>query len=313
MVWRCVACLLVVVLLGSQFASGVSAQQERPLAPGVLTVIPPDIQPEETLSGPMELVEIVKGMPELDWQPNYEAKSRTAFERRELVVLRRQVYCLEFAFKPLRTIEVDVPQSSGKMQKKARLVHGLPRAVSGRRSGARPESRCLWPHDVRSEAGRARGPILLPAVPAGEPRSDQDLSGPDHSGRLPGDRRARRSRGEPLLNSVDMAVRPIPLSTADNPQDVWGVATWEDIDPAHGLLHRLCPRADQRLQTGRSAGRLSARATHPARVATSWPKPCGSTSGDPATRSTSRRMPSTSGCPMRPSRSDKNRFSAPMA
>ena len=61
----------------------------------MLTVIPPDPQYEETFSGPMPLVEIVIGLPELDWQPNFEAKSRTVFERSKLVVLRRQVWNLE--------------------------------------------------------------------------------------------------------------------------------------------------------------------------------------------------------------------------
>ena len=92
MVWRCMTCLLV-VLWGIGSAPDASAQEQpaRPLAPGVLTVIEPDIQHEETVSGPLELVEIVKGLPTMDWQPNYDAKSRTAFERAKLVTLRRQI------------------------------------------------------------------------------------------------------------------------------------------------------------------------------------------------------------------------------
>ncbi len=41
----------------------------------------------------------------------------------------------------------------------------------------------------------------------------------------------REVQGAELLNSVEIGRNPIPLSTADNPQEVWGVATWEDIDP----------------------------------------------------------------------------------
>ena len=102
------------------------------LAPGVLTVIEPDIQHEETFSGPLELVEIVQGLPTMDWQPNYDAKSRTAFERAKLVTLRRQIWNLEFAFKPIAHVGSGCPPAIQRQDaEKARLVHGLPSAVSG--------------------------------------------------------------------------------------------------------------------------------------------------------------------------------------
>ena len=34
-----------------------------------------------------------------------------------------------------------------------------------------------------------------------------------------------------LLNSVEMSEHPIPLSTTDEDRSVWGVATWEFVDP----------------------------------------------------------------------------------
>ena len=66
----------------------------------------------------MKMVEIVTGLPELDWDPEFTAKSRTVFERAKLATLRREVWNLEFAFKPVRMIWVDIPQPSGKMQRK---------------------------------------------------------------------------------------------------------------------------------------------------------------------------------------------------
>ena len=30
---------------------------------------------------------------------------------------------------------------------------------------------------------------------------------------------------------MEISRQPIPLSTPDNPQEVWGLVTWEDIDP----------------------------------------------------------------------------------
>src|SRR5262245_52593446 len=90
----------------------------RRLAPGVLTVVP--IQPEdwETFTGPIPRKTLVGSSPGLNWKPNFLAKSSTLEEQAKRVILRRDIWYLEFAFKPLRMIEVDVPQPSGKMQRK---------------------------------------------------------------------------------------------------------------------------------------------------------------------------------------------------
>ena len=90
----------------------------RPLAPGVLTVIPADAEESETATGPAAISEIVQGMQDLKWSPNFAPESETIHDRAQRVIFRRPVWCLEFAFKPLRMMEVDVPQASGKMQRK---------------------------------------------------------------------------------------------------------------------------------------------------------------------------------------------------
>ena len=54
----------------------------------------------------------------LEWTPSSTTKSRTLFEMAKDAVFINDVWCLEFAFKPLRMIEVDVPQPSGRVQRK---------------------------------------------------------------------------------------------------------------------------------------------------------------------------------------------------
>ena len=56
---------------------------------------------------------------------------------------------------------------------------------------------------------------------------------------------------------------PIPLSTPDDPQEVWGLVTWEDIDPRIDFFSVFVQGADQRLQAGRSAGRRTRPAMQP--------------------------------------------------
>jgi hypothetical protein len=219
----------VVVALMSLAATPTSAQN-RPLAPGVLTVIPPNAQYEETVSGPLELVEIVKGLPELDWKPNFEAKSRTVHERARLAVLRRQVWALEFAFKPLRTIQVDVPQPTGKMQKK--LIWYMVYRVRYLGDDLVPKpSQDKFEHttfDVEPE--RREGWPFFPQFLL----ESHDPSKPYQDRIIPAARKPieeREMRGQELLDTVEISRKPIPLSTEDNPQEVWGLVTWEDIDP----------------------------------------------------------------------------------
>ncbi|MHB0958439.1 MAG: hypothetical protein ACYC6N_13895 [Pirellulaceae bacterium] len=229
MVWRLVSSSIVVALWMMATLATASAQN-RPLAPGVLTIIPPEAQHEETLSGPLQLVEIVKGMPELAWEPNFEATSRTVYERAQAVVLRRQVWCLEFAFKPLRMIQVDVPQPTGKMQKK--LIWYLVYRIRYLGGDVVPEPvEDEWGHTTYdsklvTQEGRYFFPQFL--------LESHDLTKSYQDRIIPAAHKLveeREMRGQTLLNSVEVGRQPIPLSTEDNPQEVWGLATWEDIDP----------------------------------------------------------------------------------
>lgn len=89
----------------------------RPLAPGVETTIPVLRDTDETVSR-HDIVDLLKGVPDLAWKPNYTSETRTLAELAKNVPFRRTIWNLEFTFKPLRMIEVDVPQASGKMERK---------------------------------------------------------------------------------------------------------------------------------------------------------------------------------------------------
>ena len=70
-------------LLGflSTHATAQDVQPTRRLAPGILTVIPPDPEENETWHGPLPLVEVPINIDGLDYPPNFEAKSATVFEK----------------------------------------------------------------------------------------------------------------------------------------------------------------------------------------------------------------------------------------
>ena len=207
------------------------AQPGRQLPPGVLTVIPSDARTKETFTGPLPIVEITKGMANLDWTPNYAPRTDTLLELSKRVVLRRDIWNLEFAFKPLRMIEVDVPQPNGRLERK--LVWYLVYRVKYDGFDLRPNptddrfghttfpttqpvnvpSRRFFPHFVLEsvEYNKAYLDRIIPA--AIEPI-----------------RRREKIAGR-LYNTVEITKVAVELSDERTDRSVWGVATWEDIDP----------------------------------------------------------------------------------
>ena len=114
---RMVLLALAAVMLGRFSAAATAAHDRfRKLAPGVETTIPPDRQPDETHSA-HDVVEI-HTYPNLEWTPHFTPSDQTLFSRSAGTRFRHSLWCLEFSFKPLRMVHVDIPQPSGKMQRK---------------------------------------------------------------------------------------------------------------------------------------------------------------------------------------------------
>lgn len=236
----CSSCRLMLTVTFVLVAGSVSAQETVPqgalrrapqFAPGVLTTIPPDVDTADTVSvhDIVELLAIAK----LERDPITDSKSRTLFEMAESVPFRRDVWCLELAFKPLRMMAVDIPQNSGKMQRK--LVWYLVYRVRNTGVGLSPqveengtfltaekavEGIQFCPQFVLTSQDRDRDGkrirkayldrILPTAVQAIQRRE------------LPG--------GE-LLNSVQISEQVLSTETGRSIGGLWGVAIWEDVDP----------------------------------------------------------------------------------
>lgn len=213
------------------FAQDRDPPRLRAIAPGVMTVIEPELEPSETLHA-HPLVEI-RADQALDWKPEFLPPSRTLYNMAKEVQFEREVWGLEFAFKPLRMIEVDVPQASGRMQRKNiwYLVYRV------RNTGA-----ALKPV--------AEGPGVFAAQPAAPtphrfvPEFVIEAHDVDRAGkknlRAYLDRvmpiamepiRQREAGGRLLHNSVTISDQPIPVASGSEDEGVWGVAMWEDVDP----------------------------------------------------------------------------------
>lgn len=200
-------------------------------APGVLTTISPEVDSDDTVSM-HDLVEIRANV-QLQRKPNFTAKSRTLYEMAKDVSFRRNVWCLELSFKPLRMLHVDIPQPTGKMQRK--LIWYLVYRVRNTGVGLSPvrqddgtfttvdkavDSLRFIPQFVLASKDRDRQgqPIRKAYLDRIIPAAYEPI------------RRRELPSGE-LLNSVQMAERMLSLEKGRAVGGLWGVAIWEDVDP----------------------------------------------------------------------------------
>ena len=209
-------------------------------APGVLTVIAPDVDASDSLRV-HDVVEI-RVQADLQWEPSkwltWEGATtaptnRTLFEMAENAAFLQDVWCLELAFKPLRMIEVDVPQPSGRYQRKQiwYMVYRVRNTGAGLTTeveadgefatapqGAEPLSFMaqfvLVSKDDDGTPGAMRKAYLDRVIPAAMPAIER-----------------REFGGRSLLNSVEMASVELPIEQGRTERGAWGVAMWEDLDP----------------------------------------------------------------------------------
>lgn len=220
-----VAGLLAMAVCAAGTVRGADAEGPfRALAPGVEVTIPPNPQEEETVSK-QNIVEILEGIPGLEWSPQFTPESRTLREMATGTEFRREIWCLEFTFKPVRMIWVDVPQASGKMQRK--LIWYMIYHVKNTGGNLKP---------VRQQDGTF---VIQPA--SREIRFFPTFVLESHEYNkayldrvIPVAVRAIQQKEDPnrtLLDSVAIGSKLVPVSTDLVDKSVWGVATWEDVDP----------------------------------------------------------------------------------
>ncbi len=177
----------------------------RPLAPGAMRTIDPMRQIEETVSR-HDVVELLAVDKNLTWAAG--------------VPFRREIWALEFRCKPVRMIFVDLPQPSGFMQRKQ--IWYLIYSVTNPGKTMRPVPAA----DGTAKIEYVDKPVhfapsfLLQSIP-------EDKRYPERM--IPAALAPIRLREDPnrdFYNTVEM-VRDIQVG-----ETVWGVATWEDVDPA---------------------------------------------------------------------------------
>ncbi len=205
----------------------------RKLASGVMTVVPPDQDSEDTALGPFDL-DFVAKHPELEWaapdfpenKPHFASPSETLLALSRDIIFRHNVWGLEFSFKPARLIEVDVPTLSGKLQKKVVWYIVYKVRYTGEDLSPRIESEVpLEPEKIRFDSVRFLPSFSLLSKERNINIGAQVLASAK-------DAIATRERiGKPIYDHIEIGKLDISASTLEDDKSVWGVATWTDVDP----------------------------------------------------------------------------------
>jgi hypothetical protein len=209
----------------------------RTLAPGVLTVIQPVPTADETFTGPRPIVEIVNSSKFADWTPNYKPKSATIKEIAKRVTFRRTVWNLEFTFKPVRMIYVDIPQPTGKMQRT--LVWYMAYRVRNTGAHMNPDAakdehgHTLYAPGAQNYSVRFFPRFIFEVY---DRQGDEFVRQKAYLDRvIPIAAPPIQKREDPairLFNSVQVGQLDIGVSTERSDKAIWGLATWTDIDPS---------------------------------------------------------------------------------
>lgn len=210
----------------------------RKLAEGVLTVVSPDQNAEDTALGPFDL-DFVRNHPELDWappdfpenKPFFASPSETLVSLSKDITFRHEVWGLEFSFKPARLIEVNLPTATGQLESKVvwYLVYKV-RYVGS---------------DLHPMLEIPDGSLEIPADPAEMKREgvrfiprftivskERNLSLDAQILPAARDAIAARERvGKKLHDHIDISRLYINEANLEADNSVWGVATWTDVDP----------------------------------------------------------------------------------
>lgn len=207
-----------------------SRSAERRLAPDALIEIAPAMQYGETFQGPVDLP-LLANHPDLAWDPHYAPKSDTLAEMARDVVFRGDVYCLDFAFKPVRMIDVD-GQTVWYMLYRVRYLGGelRPQAEPDKFNNevfAQPTTVPAGSVEQMPMPGRFMPQFRLQVRNLQTEYLDQIVPGAKAA------IAAKERVGRPLYDSIEVQTLPIKLwrdtDTIDN--SVWGVATWTNVDP----------------------------------------------------------------------------------
>lgn len=216
-----VALLFVGFVSSTLWAQGYTSERPRKLASGVITVIRDANIDDATVDQTREFTELTSVVRPPEWKPNYDPTTETLLEKAKKVSFQRDVWTLEFGFKPLRVIQVggqDIyyliyyVKNDGEVRSPSKK--GTSIEIAGTKKPVRfIPSFVMQAHDLKRAYRESSRPDVISTIAAKE----------------------RVTRGA-LHDSFSVRQMDIPVSTPTADRRVWCVATFDNVDPRADYL-----------------------------------------------------------------------------
>lgn len=201
-----------------------SAASPRDFAPGIETVIASTVDPADTVT-PHEMVEI-RADASLEWTPKLLA-DRTLYQDAAAARFKRDVWALEFGFKPLRMIRMIDPSAASGQRFVWYLVYRVKNTGKALQPTASEDDGAFAGVEVASGPIRYVPHMVLQGhdtAPGGGKiyRAYLDQAMPEAVPAI----RNRETPGRELYTTTSMPLKPLAEG-----EERWGVAVWSEIDP----------------------------------------------------------------------------------
>jgi len=224
----CCSALAVLALTACPVA-GAEPDGFRPLAPGVLTVIPPDLATDHTIQRG-DILEITRGLADRAWKPRRDAAVGTLVERARNRIYPRDVWCLEFAYKPPRHIDIDVPGADLQMRRK-RVLYLLYRVrnAAGRRTTSPENDPTRLEREGFEKPVRFLPHFVLESI-EGLAHAEGSIHYRGYLDRVIPEAIGPIKRREAVAGRLYDSASMVETELAPG-EERWGVAIWTDLDP----------------------------------------------------------------------------------
>ena len=199
------------------FAQGYSYERPRDLVKGVITTIRDADIDDATFDDTREFSELVRVVKPKAWSPNYDPTTETILDKAKRISFQREVWSLEFRCKPLRVINVGGQniwyliysvRNTGEVRIPEKTVDQTIEVKGTQKPLRFIPSFVLESHDLKKAFRAKYRPDVVSQIAAKE----------------------RVTRGA-LHDSASISRMEIPVSTPSADRSVWGVATWDNVDP----------------------------------------------------------------------------------
>ncbi len=213
--------------------------QPKPLAPGILKVIPPETDVRTSFSLPMPL----PGLDATEYQPNFASRKHTLYGQTRNIVLYRDVWQYEFGFTGLRQAKFTQKDAQGKLKTlniwyMIYRIRNVGKSLTYEKVKEDPRFEHIK-HELKKDTAKEgaefernfRPRFTLEGLVVEDNNYERVVYRDKIRPALLRQIQIAEDPNQPLLDTLQMSKAEFPLAKNSEDGGVWGIAIWDNVDP----------------------------------------------------------------------------------